>query len=134
MPGTYKTFKTDSKVEQTGIVIDYGDFKITIARAGGANKAYQKALERKTRPFKRAIQADAFSNDQAMAILREVYAETVVIGWEGVTDENEQPLPFNKENCIKLFTDLPDLFNDLMQQSSNLALFREQIRDEDSKN
>lgn len=134
MPSTYQFFKTSEKLEQTGIVIDYGDFRFRVARAGGANKEYQKALERKTRPFKRAIQADAFTNDQAIAVLREVYAETVILGWEGVTDESGKPMEFSRENALKLFNDLPDLFSDLMQQANNSALYREQLRGEDAKN
>lgn len=134
MSSTYKMFKTDQALESGGVTINYGDFSITIARAGGSNKAYQRALEKKTRPFRRAIQSDTFTNDQAMAVLREVYVETVILGWDGVTDENDNPIPFTKENCLKLFTDLPDLFSDLMQQASNITLFREDVREEDSKN
>lgn len=134
MASPYKMFKTNPELECSGIEINYGDFIITIARAGGANKKFARAIEKKSRPFKRAIQSDTFDNDRANALLKEVYAETVVLGWEGVTDENGEELPFNRDNCLKLFNDLPDLFQDIMEQAQKSALFREDIRENDSGN
>lgn len=134
MPSPYKMFKTNPELECSGIELNYGDFRITIARAGGANKKFAKAIEKKSRPFKRAIQSDSFDNERAQALLKEVYAETVVLGWDGVTDEKGEPLPFNRENCLKLFNDLPDLFQDIMEQAQKSALFREEIRENDAGN
>jgi hypothetical protein len=67
-------------------------------------------------------------------MMRDVYVETVVLGWEGMLDAAGNPLPFNKENALKLFTDLPDLFQDVMEQAGKLALFREDIREDEAKN
>lgn len=130
----HKLFKTDSKLETEGIFLDYGKFKIRIARAGGSNKAYMRQIEKKSRPFRRAIQQEMLENEVAMKLMREIYAETVVIGWEGITDAEGKTLPFSKENCLKLFDELPDLFADVMDQSNKLALFREDIREEEAKN
>lgn len=130
----HRLFKTDQKLEVEGIYLDFGHFKIRIARAGGANKAYLKAVEKKSRPFRRAIQQEMLDNEQAMKIMREIYAETVVIGWEGVTDGEGNPLEFSRDNCLKLFEELPDLFTDVMDQSNKIALFREDIREDDAKN
>lgn len=127
-------FKTDPTLETKGIVLNYGDFKITVARAGGANKAYVKCLERKSRPYRRAIQAETMDNELATAMMREVYVESVVLGWEGVLDAKGKSLPFSKENALQLFTDLPDLFQDVMEQAGKAALFREEIRETEAKN
>ena len=51
----YSTFRTDDELERKGIVIEYDSFRVTIARAGGSNKAFERALEAKSRPFRRAI-------------------------------------------------------------------------------
>ena len=45
-------------------------------------------------------------------IVKEVYAETVVIGWENVEDADSNPMDFTVPNCVKLFEDLPDLFKE----------------------
>lgn len=131
----YKQFKTNPSVEQDGVILDYGDgVKIRIARAGGANKAFLRAVEAFARKHRRQIQLDTLPEDTSREILREIVATTVVLGWEGVEDEAGNPMPFTKENAIKLFTDLPDLFSDLYAQAQNAALFREEIREADAKN
>lgn len=133
----YGLFKTNTDAEQTGVIIDYGTFRVTIARAGGANKRYSKVLETKTRPYRRALETDTMSEERGIGILHEVYAETVVLNWEVQTDtvKNtwkqgiESPtgdiLPYTTENVIKTFGMLPDLFLDIQAQAQKIAMFRE---------
>ena len=58
----YKLFKTDEKLETDGVWLEYGQteegkpIRIKIARAGGRNVAFAKALEKATRPYRKAIQ------------------------------------------------------------------------------
>jgi hypothetical protein len=131
----YRKFGTDSNVETAGVVLDYGEgVKIRIARAGGANKAYLKALERLSRKYRRQIQLDILDEETAREVFRAIYAETIVIGWEGVTGREGKPIEFSRENCIKLFEDLPDLFADIQAQAGNAALFRAEIAENDGKN
>jgi len=139
----YADFKSDDKSEQEGVVLNYGDFRITVARAGGANKQYLKLLETKARPFQRAIQAGAFGNDRSMALLQEVYAETVVRNWEtrvgdewkaGIESPDGSLLPVTKENLLVTFINLPDLFADLVESAGKGTLFRAALREEAAKN
>lgn len=131
MGSPYKQYKTNESVEQKGIILDYGDFEIVVARAGGANKRYQLMMEKKTRPFRNL---SSLSDDRLMAILREVYAETVVLSWKNVCGQDGKDIPFSKENFVKLMIDLPDLFRDIIDQASSMAAFRETILEQDAKN
>lgn len=136
----YKQFKTDSKLEKEGILLEYGTNSqgkpicIRVARAGAGNDAYVKRMEVAVKPHRRLIQNETIERAVLTKIVREVFAETVVLGWENVEDENGKPMPFTKENCIKLFTDLPDLFDDLQESAQKAALFRSDIRSADAKN
>ena len=139
----YTQFKTDSKLETSGIVLDYGDFKVTVARAGGANKKFARLLNAKTKAYKRAIQTDTMDVEVGDKIVREVYAEAVVLNWEtkvegkfkqGIEAQDGKLLPFNRENLIKTFENVPDIFTDIQQQASTFALFRETVLEEESKN
>lgn len=132
--GVYDMFSTDTSLETEGIDIDYGEFSIKIARAGGANKRYVKVLEAKSKPYRRAIDTDTIDSEIVQRILRETYATTVVLGWKGITDSEGKAIKFSKESCVKLFEDLPDLFIDIQQQASKMALFRKEILEADSKN
>lgn len=146
----YKQFKTDNTLEKDGILLEYGENSkgkpicIRVARAGGSNNAYAKRMEARVKPYRRQIQNETMESALVERIVKEVYAETVVLGWENVefpvldaqgnqTDKLEE-LPYTTENCIRLFDDLPDLFRDIQEQSQRAALFRAEVREADAKN
>jgi hypothetical protein len=120
----YDLFETDKSAETQGVVLDYGHFRITIRRAGGANTAFARRLEAKIKPYRHAFNSGTLDDAIAKRIMVEVYAETVVIGWDDVTDRHGNPLPFTVPNCVQLFTDLPELFANVQEQATSLALFR----------
>lgn len=135
MAGTYGHFKTDSDKEQVGIVVDFGEAgKFTIARAGGSNTAYEKALAKATKPYRRIIQAETIDPAMTEKLVAQVFVDTVLKGWEGVTDQDGKVFPFNRVNALKLFTDLPDLFLDIRKAALDASLFKSVVLEEDSKN
>lgn len=136
----YNTFETDKSLERDGIVLDYGfnsknqPIQIRIARAGGANTKFAKVLEQKMKPYKRAIANDTMDNKVAEKLLIEAYADAVILGWEGVEDREGSPLEYNRDNVVKVLTDLPDLFIDIQQQSQKSALYRAELREAEQGN
>lgn len=146
--GIKKQFATDKNLETDGITIDYGDFSIRIARAGGSNQRYNKVLERKSKPFQRSIANDSLDPNTAERILRETYAESVILGWSGVTYDDVTPegedlpedkagsdeAPFTKENVIAVFENFPDLYSDIQSQATKMSLFRKEVLEENAKN
>lgn len=131
----YDKFATDKKAEQEGITLDYGDgLKIRIARAGGSNTKFEKLVQARLKKYERQRQLDLLEVETLRPILREVYAEAVVLGWEGVTNREGETLPFNKENAVKLFEDLPDLFEDIVVQAQKAVLFRQNILEAEAGN
>lgn len=140
----YKQFETDENFERNGIRIDYGDFCVTIARAGGANKRFAKLLEAKTKPFKRAIQAETMDPELALSILRRVYSEAVILNWETKVNKKfvvgieakggGKLLPVNADNIELTLDNLPVIFMDLQTQAGNTSLFLTTLREESSGN
>ncbi|MCE6993053.1 hypothetical protein [Dyadobacter sp. CY323] len=131
----YKKFSSDTDLESNaGITVDYGDFKITIKRAGGSNKAFGKLFNDKIKPYRLMMQAGNMDDAAALRILAECYAETVVIGWEGITDEKDKKIPFNRENCIKVLTDLPELFGMIQDEANRASNFRKAETEAEAKN
>jgi hypothetical protein len=136
----YNNFKTDESLEKTGIVLEYGEnsegkiIGIRIARAGGSNKLYASRLEALTKGYRTQIESGAIEKSTVDRIMRQVYADTVVLGWENVEDKDGKPLEFNKDNVIQLFTDLPDLFDDVRSQATKWSLFRKVEQERDAKN
>jgi hypothetical protein len=127
------------KVEQ-GVEIKFGkndDGTIPtfiVARAARSNKTYKKGLEVAMRPYRRQIELETLADSTADEVLMDVFLDTILKGWQHVQDENGVPLAFNKENAKKLFTDLPDLYEQLLNDSQRVALFREDAIEADAKN
>ena len=140
----YETFKTDSGVETAGVRIEYGDFRVTVARAGGANKKFAKILDRKTKPHRRALQLETMDPEVGKRLMIETYAEAVITNWESLRDgawkqgieaaSGDALLPFTTANVIATLEALPDLFADIQEQAGKVALFRQSLREDDSKN
>ena len=139
-----KQFKTDDNLETKGVVIQYGGTRVRIARAGGANIGYKKALEKEMKPHRRALAANVMDNDQALPILQRVFAKHVVLDWtvecivdgekqwvRGIDPEDagqpsvapeslaESLLTVTPENVMAVFAELPELYTDLQEKQKN---------------
>ena len=130
----YAQFKTDSSIEKQGINLDFGSFAIRIARAGGANKAYAKSLMKHVKPYRKAFQAGTLDAKTQNEVMAKVYAESVVLDWVNVMDAEGNEMPFNFDNCVKLFTDLPELFQQIIADAENFRNFKEVEAEEIAKN
>lgn len=139
----FAAFATDKNLEKTGIDLQFGfierdgkevPMEITIARAGGANTRFDKVFEHKTKPYKRMIQTDSLDPEVGKRIMRETYAETVILGWKNIPNAEGEFLDFTRENVISIMTQLPDLFQEVQVNANKAALFRVVVNEEDVKN
>lgn len=137
----YDVFETDKDLEQKGIRLSYGDFWFDVARAGGANSRFAKMLEKELQPYRRAIQTETMDPKVANEILCRCFAATVVTGWgskkhgEGrMIARDGSALDFSPANVAHVFVDLPDLFADVREQASKVALFRNAVNEADAGN
>ena len=128
----YKMFGTDENKEQEGIVLNYSDiFWLRISRAGGSNEHYKKVLTEKLRPYRRAIQTEAITDEMSAKLLREAAAEGLVLAWGSkkfgdgkMPAKTGEAMDFTVENVVRFFTDLPDIFQDVQEQAQKVSLFR----------
>lgn len=159
----YKTFQTDTDLETSGVDFDYGSFVVRLARAGGNNKAFEKALDRRTKTLRRAQQLDLLGNERSLTILQESYAEAVVLDWSVrvLADENGKPveplkivdnsalhsvtvrgiegpgeeiLPYTADNVVMTFKNIPAVFDLIRKDAEGLANFRKAEREADAGN
>lgn len=131
------SFKTDKRIETKGIEVDYGTSIFTIARAGGSNKAYKKALAKALKPLRAAIEAENIDDDRAQPALIKAFAENCVLGCKVIVEGKEvdglegasegEVIPFTVENVIKLLTELPELYRDLLDKALSRKLFLEDV-------
>jgi len=139
MTSIYDLYQTDLEKEVEGFWYSITpDVSFLLARAGGANTKFTQALEKKTRPHRQ--RGGAFSDDNvtdvelAMSVMKEAFAETVILDWKGVTDVTGKKVAYSSASAIKLFNDLPDLFTELRDAAAKQANFRMEEIEEDIKN
>ena len=137
----YEAYETDPKLEKEGVHIEVGTTKkgevatIRVRRAGGANQMFSKVFEQKSKPYRRLLEIPG-AIDPAIQekLMREVYADSIVVGWENIEDRQGNPIPFSKENVIKLFAELPELFKRVVRESQDMAVYRTEVREAESGN
>ncbi len=135
MTSLQQLYATDESKEAEGFWHEITDtISIRMARAGGMNSRFAKALEQKIRPHRRKIENEDMDITLANTIMREVFAETVVMDWKGVNDDEGKPLPCTKENVLNILTELPDLFAELREVAGRQANFRATTAEEDLGN
>ena len=120
----YEAFGTVEQYEVDGVVLDFGVAKFRVRRAGGSNRKFLTTLAAKLRPHRRAIEAGTMDEEKAAELHKEVYFETVVIGWENVTDREGKELAYNIVNFKKVMSDLPDLWLALRNEADNMKNFQ----------
>lgn len=152
----YKMFEMDKDLEREGISVNYGSVKFQIARAGGRNKAFKDTFSAKAKKHRTQIDAETMSDDMADRIMAESYAEAVVLGWwSRKEDEHGDPIlnakgeekwvdtienkegknvKYSKEECVKLFLDLPDLFQSLQSYAIKAGNYRKELDETDEGN
>lgn len=141
----FDKFKTDIKLETGGVWLDFGDFEIKVARAGGKNEKYLKRLDEVFTPHRKALEIKALSEDKAFDALVKVYVDTIVFGWrtkiegtddyvETMEDEDGTKLEFTRDNAINFFKKLPDLFMAIRKHAEDYQNFRASLREEAAKN
>jgi hypothetical protein len=136
----YTQFKTNAEKEVEGVEIQYGPNEdgtiptFIISRMGKSNKAYTKALEAATRPYRRQIELGTMNNDTAETLFIGVFAKTVLKGWKNVRDESGAEIAFSEKAAVKLLTDLPEMYDDLQEKAKSASLFREESLEDEAKN
>tara|TARA_Y100000004_G_scaffold192790_2_gene253979 strand:+ start:849 stop:1277 length:429 start_codon:yes stop_codon:yes gene_type:complete len=139
----YEDFKTSDVLETKGVRFENATYAYTLARSGGANKKFQKFFERLARPHRRQMDNGTLDNDVAERIMRQVYARTVVLGWETLVDdewvdgiqlEDGSVVPATEDVLIQVFTDLPDLFSQISEDAKSVTYFRQAGMEDDAGN
>lgn len=141
---SYAAFKTDPEREKAGVVLNYDTFRVTVARAGGANKNFQKIATAETKPFQRLIEMKALGDDKGHELMASIFAKSVILKWEvleagewkvGIRDLDETTvIDDTPDNRVKILKLLPELFVDIVNQAKDFSNFNQAMREAGLKN
>jgi len=128
-------FGTNEELESgAGVTIDYPGFSVTVHRAGGSNEKFKEVIAKKTKPHQQLLSRGLLDNDVSERILMETYAETVVVGWENVTDAKGKKIPYSPENVVKQFKAYPEFYKDIRTFAEKASNFRDAQEEAAEKN
>lgn len=140
--GLHKQFKTNNVKENDGVEIELHEAEnddgtiptFIISRMGKTNKAYSKALESATRPYRRQAELGTLKNEIAESLFIGVFVDTILRGWRNIQDAEGKEIAFTKQNAIGLLSELPDVYERLQQEAKLSANFRDLSLEAEAKN
>ena len=107
----FEAFETDKNLENEGVWFEIQPgVRFKCARMGPMNKTYKRTLSQKMKPHQRQYQQGTLDETLGENLLKDVFIESVLLDWEGVTDRKGEPLEFNFNNAKWLFDELPEVY------------------------
>lgn len=138
---SYGQFKSDANLEKDGIWVNYGPFRVLVARAGGSNTRYMKAADRKSRELRRQGKMNMIALQDMQ---KELVAETCIVGWEVKRDgkyvpgiehpETKEVVAYNVANVKEVFEALPNLALALVGEASEQDNYSLEEAEDEAKN
>lgn len=119
-----EAYVSDTDLEKEGVWVEAGGRRFKIRRAGGANTEYQRVAQTKLKPYKRQLDRGTLDPAKTTELMRELYVQTIITGWEDVTAHG-QPVEFNAANVRAFLVAFPEVLSELMDYAGEMATFQE---------
>jgi len=125
----FEKFATDEKLEELGRWFPVGEgASCLIARTG--NTRYREMLRNKLGVYEQSLQQRILDDNTADAVLIEVMAKTILLGWKGFEDKKKE-VPYTVEAAIGYLTKYKDFRNFVARSADNMSAYRKGATEED---
>lgn len=123
-----KFFKNDENLESGGIWMEVDEgVKFLVKRFGGFNSSQVKsALAKHYKPYARQVELGTLPLKKEREIQNRVFVESCLLDWKGIVLDGKEA-PFNKEDAVKLLTQLPELSDALVTYASDAKNYKEDL-------
>jgi len=116
--------KGNPKAEQEGVWEEYeGNFKVKVARLG--NPLYEAHLQRLMKPHLRKFRGGSIPLELAASMTQKATARHILLGWEGLLDDDGKPIPHSVEKATEILTnpDYRQFFRDILEMAGTQEIF-----------
>lgn len=122
-------YSTDVNLEENGVWVDFGDgIRIRVRRIRSKKSLeVRKELER---PYTSDIRKGPLPESTMETLLLQQMAHALVVDWEGIVDDNEQPIPCTPDNITEVMAVLTDLRDEVLQVSISADSYRTRLDEE----
>lgn len=120
-------FKTSSDLEKNGVWFDINDSTGFLIRPfKGTNPRIKAAMAKYYKPYARQIENDALGLEKQREINVNLFMDICLVDWKGVEIDGKA-VTFTRETGLKLFTELPELFDNLWKHAQDFKNYREDL-------
>lgn len=114
-------FNDLQKLDNEGTEVPYNGMTLIIAPIG--NEKYDRELRRLIDKYRNEHDSSSgeIPSAQMEEIIREVHASCILLGWSGLTEDDEKtPIPYSKELAAKLIRENYRFYKDVMVIATKL--------------
>jgi hypothetical protein len=125
-------YLTDPVAEATtGVWLAFPNgWRFLCLRAGGANRAYQRAASAALKPHRQQIQRGTMDPEKLDEIVTTLYVNHVVKDIDGVKDEEGNPVPYSKKAVREILNQFPEMFAEIQNRVQDPGTFYDQDAEE----
>lgn len=152
LPAIYDRYITDPAKETAGVVKDFGEFVVTIARSGGANEAFGIELAKAFKPYQQIMALDEMPDDKTRELYYDITARVTVKHWSfkvkdptdskktllvdglGYADDGTGIIAASYDNLVALFKTAPELWVDIKMFAERRENYQAESRAVAAKN
>jgi hypothetical protein len=125
MSNPREKYGVNREAERAGAVVQFDEWEFIVRSSLEINREYEYAKavaadKRRAELNAGGVRAHAVIPD----ILIEAFAECVIVGWRNVTNGHGEPLEFNRQNCIELMQDCPQIWARIKEAALDESRFR----------
>lgn len=119
----YRQFKTDEQKEVDGVWVPLtATARVKIARMGNAR--YKECIKRLTAPYRQSGVSADIPDEIYQQLARETAAETILVDWDGIEDQDGKALPYSKKAALDAINDLKDFYVLVMSVAHDMERFK----------
>lgn len=142
----FDIYETDSKLENDGIVLNFGPSKVTVARQGGSNLSYMKELSDELNKLGKTG-SKSLDFIEESELIKRVFCKAVIKNHEIKNDSGEfvsgcmikkdgkkEIVPYNTENMMTMLDQLPEYYIEIKKYADDYKTYRALQVKEQEKN
>lgn len=131
-------FSTDLDMEENGAWVDFGEHedgtKIRVKVRRIRSKKSQDVRKELEKPLLSKIRSGTVTDKEMEDLVYKQSAYALVADWEGILDDNDQPIPCTPANILEVFAELTDIRDVVIQKATEADTFRVQYETETLEN
>ena len=110
-------FKTDDKLETSGVWVDVADLRLRIARMN--NPQYEACFRKLSRPHVDGIAAGLTDLTLIEDLMKQAMSQTILLDWDNLQDEDGKAIVYSKEKALELLRTVPDFYRMVLRQAQD---------------